>query len=598
MILSLDVSLFITKSSLLDSIGTPTNSVPDTNPSTTTDPTLTDAAPTVPPSPSLSVAAIVIPVVIVLVLAMVILVVVVILVIYFKKRKMDKAESKAHRNYWNGVKNVAHEPIEFNRKEISKENEVGLDEVETDITYSVVVKTPPKIPPQNFISDFQDFNQQRNQPIDLERNKKHSPTPRKLSHTVTGVDLQSNPLYQGADEAIGEFPTVEYSQVGPAESTYDSVYSDPNAVRPTLDQSIGIYAEASQPDYSGPVYSEPDAVNLAHALYSEPDAAFMQDESVQDVIAPVYAEPIADPQLKMVKELKENQINILESLGTGQFGEVLLAETVGVSLKELGLSDFDDNREISVQVAIKRMKEGSDEKTRKSFEKEMKFMSQLDHINVLRLLGLNSSDQPFMAMEYMENGDLSQFLRKHEFTSEHPPETPFGVSSPILLSMAVQIATGMAYLASLNFIHRDLAIRNCLVGRNYQLKIADFGLSRNLYDSAYYRVKGRAKMPIRWMATECFYGKFSEKSDIWAYGVAVWEIYTISREPPYKELTDREVIDNAIKGSGRKLLARPDHCPQEVFDIIIKCCWPPNTKERATFEDVHSYLVCLQPPEL
>ena len=199
------------------------------------------------------------------------------------------------------------------------------------------------------------------------------------------------------------------------------------------------------------------------------------------------------------------------------------------------MSPSDNDKSISVQVAVKKMKEDSDPKSWEAFNKEVKFMSQLNHVNVIHLLAVSHSSctEHFIVMEYMENGDLNQFLLNRFFCKQHPPPSSNQLSPQILLSICIQIANGMTYLASNNYIHRDLASRNCLVGQNYVVKIGDFGLSRDLYDSAYYCTKGKAKLPIRWMSTECYYGKFSEKSDVWAYGVTVWEIYTMGREQPY-----------------------------------------------------------------
>ena len=269
-----------------------------------------------------------------------------------------------------------------------------------------------------------------------------------------------------------------------------------------------------------------------------------------------------------------------------------MAETVGLSLKDLKLSDSTDDRSISVLVALKKLKPNAEEVVKEAFEKEIKFMSRLDHDNVVRLLGICSSGNPFIIMEYMENGDLNQYLYKFEMAPLESPPGENQLPPSKLLYMALQVSNGMRYLASLKFVHRDLATRNCLVGANYLIKIADFGMSRSLYSSHYYRIRGRAMLPIRWMANECFYGRFSEKTDIWAFGVTMWEIFTFAKKQPFEEMTDQEVIDDSVKGPDRQLLPRPEACPPEVYEVMLRC-WVHEPSERADFEEVQSSLSAL-----
>lgn len=285
--------------------------------------------------------------------------------------------------------------------------------------------------------------------------------------------------------------------------------------------------------------------------------------------------------------ISPENIHEIELLGEGQFGEVLLAEVVGLSLECLGIST---GGSASSKVSVKRLKENTESSALDAFKKEIKFMSCLNHENVVRLLAVHEgseSSTPFIVMEHMENGDLCKFLQKHELSSslEEGHLSPY-----VLLCMATQIANGMRYLASFNFVHRDLATRNCLVGKDYVVKIADFGMAANLYESAYCCIRGQAKLPIRWMPTESFFGQFSEKSDIWSFGVVVWEIYGLAQTLPYADMDDHALIEDATLGQARSLLTIPESCPSEVYDIMMSC-WSHDPAKRPTFEEVYQALL-------
>ena len=318
-----------------------------------------------------------------------------------------------------------------------------------------------------------------------------------------------------------------------------------------------------------------------------------EEEEEEEMYTPIYTLP-SSTETDSLLQLKPENIKKIKTIGTGNFGKVILANTVGLSQKDLKMSDTDDDKSKSICVAVKQLKKNPSASRKEAFDKELKFMSRLDHPNVIRTLGACVLDTPFIMMEYMEIGDLGKYLQ--DFDSIVEGKDLFGnfkISTGTLTNMSAQIANAMKYLASRNFIHRDLATRNCLVGQNHQIKIADFGMSRSLYASHYYVLQGRTALPVRWMAKECFYGKFSTKTDVWAFGVTMWEIFTLSKNTPYEDMADLEVLADATKKDGsRTLLEKPENCPQEVYDVMVMC-WAEESKDRATFGELHDALLSL-----
>ena len=265
--------------------------------------------------------------------------------------------------------------------------------------------------------------------------------------------------------------------------------------------------------------------------------------------APIYVVPKG----KAFKafQISVNNIRLIQELGKGHFGKVYLAATTGVSLNDLKLSS-DTDRHRSLLVAVKQLKSKPNCDLTDAFHQQITFMSRLKHANVIRLLAISNEKPPFIVMEYMENGDLHEFLRRQQLKPDSISAlNPNEVTPMILFYISVQIASGMHYLASKKFIHRDLATRNCLIGRDFVVKISDFGMSRNAYKSSYYCLTGQLILPIRWMATETLYGKFSTKSDSWAYGVTVWEVFTLCQVVPYSDMSeDEETCEDSRKGIG------------------------------------------------
>ena len=304
--------------------------------------------------------------------------------------------------------------------------------------------------------------------------------------------------------------------------------------------------------------------------------------------APIY-DISPNKKIRNVYHASPRSIRVIQELGRGHFGKVYLAATVDISLRDLKLSDDTDTSR-SLLVAIKQLKVTADSNLHEAFDKEVKFMSQLHHPNVARLLAISDGGTPFIMMEYMENGDLNEFLRKQDMKPDTVSFLEENEVTPlILIYISVQIASGMKYLASKKFVHRDLATRNCLVGRDFVTKISDFGMSRNIYDTSYYRVGSHLILPIRWMASETFYGKFSVKSDAWAFGVTMWELFTLCRCVPFTGVSDDDVIADALRGEERQILSQPPNCPSEVYNIMLRC-FEHRSMLRADFEEIYARL--------
>uniref|UniRef100_A0AAX7SCR4 Ephrin type-A receptor 7 n=1 Tax=Astatotilapia calliptera TaxID=8154 RepID=A0AAX7SCR4_ASTCA len=264
---------------------------------------------------------------------------------------------------------------------------------------------------------------------------------------------------------------------------------------------------------------------------------------------------------QFAKELDASCIKIERVIGAGEFGEVCSGR-----LKLPGKRD--------VSVAIKTLKVGYTEKQRRDFLCEASIMGQFDHPNVVHLEGVVTRGKPVMiVIEYMENGSLDAFLRKHD--------GQFTVIQ--LVGMLRGIAAGMRYLSDMGYVHRDLAARNILVNCNLVCKVSDFGLSRVIDDDpeAVYTTTG-GKIPVRWTAPEAIqYRKFTSASDVWSYGVVMWEVMSYG-ERPYWDMSNQDVI-KAIEEGYR--LPAPMDCPPGLHQLMLDC-WQKDRAERPKFDQV------------
>nr|CAI5831270.1 unnamed protein product [Callosobruchus analis] len=291
-----------------------------------------------------------------------------------------------------------------------------------------------------------------------------------------------------------------------------------------------------------------------------------------------------------IAEFPRHRLRMLSKLSEGAFGTVYIAEADGIN-------EYSTSLTLGTRlVAIKFLGENTSEKEKKDFYRDVRILAALDDPNIARVLGICSQDEPLcVVMEYLDHGDLCQFLKVHVM-ADSASNVPFGVKSlsfDCLMYMGVQIASGMRYLESLNFVHRDLATRNCLIGKGYQIKICDFGTYNELYVNDYYKVDGNTPLPIRWMAWESVYqGRYTTKSDVWSFAVTLWEILTLCRRQPFEQLTDPEVMENLARlhcddGQFKCLPRLTSH--KDIHDIMLEC-WRRRDVDRPSFTEIHLFL--------
>ncbi|XP_035433436.2 discoidin domain-containing receptor 2 isoform X1 [Spodoptera frugiperda] len=281
-----------------------------------------------------------------------------------------------------------------------------------------------------------------------------------------------------------------------------------------------------------------------------------------------------------VIEFPRHRLRMISKLAEGAFGTVYVAEADGVP--EYNGTITSEKR----LVAVKFLCHDATVKERyimDEFERDVRILAALSSPHLARVLGACRTPPLAVVLEYLELGDLCAFLR-----NAVPP------AAHMLLHLATQIAAGMQYLESLNFVHRDLAARNCLIGKNFQVKISDFGTDNEAYACDYYKVDGRIPLPLRWAAWESVLrAKYTTKSDVWAFGVTLHEIFTLCRRRPYEHLTDNEVLENLSHLQADdglfECVDRAAGCPRDVYDLMCEC-WRRDELERPTFAEIHLFL--------
>ncbi|XP_016980535.1 tyrosine kinase receptor Cad96Ca [Drosophila rhopaloa] len=274
-------------------------------------------------------------------------------------------------------------------------------------------------------------------------------------------------------------------------------------------------------------------------------------------------------------EFPRYRLKFFNILGEGAFGQVWRCEATNINGTE-GITT----------VAVKTLKESATEVDRKDLLSELEVMKSLEpHINVVHLLGCCTDKDPtFVILEYVNRGKLQTYLRSSR--AERHYGNTHGKSNILtscdLTSFMYQVAKGMDYLTSRGIIHRDLAARNILITDDHTCKVADFGFARDVITSKIYERKSEGKLPIRWMATESLYDNiFSVKSDIWSFGILMWEIVTLG-STPYPGIAAADVMRKVRDGYR---LEKPEHCRRELYNIMYYC-WSHDPQERPLFAEI------------
>uniref|UniRef100_A0A672IW69 receptor protein-tyrosine kinase n=1 Tax=Salarias fasciatus TaxID=181472 RepID=A0A672IW69_SALFA len=270
-----------------------------------------------------------------------------------------------------------------------------------------------------------------------------------------------------------------------------------------------------------------------------------------------------------------HKLTLGKTLGEGEFGSVM----EGLLTQE----------ESVLKVAVKTMKIAICTRSEmEDFLREAACMKEFDHPNVMRLLGVclqtvesEGYPSPVVILPYMKHGDLHSYLLYSRLG-----DCPVYLPSQMLVKFMTDIARGMEYLSSKNFIHRDLAARNCMLNENMNVCVADFGLSKKIYNGDYYRQGRISKMPVKWIAIESLADRvYTTKSDVWSFGVTMWEIATRG-QTPYPGVENSEIYDYLRQGNRLK---QPPDCLDSIYALMFSC-WLLSPKDRPPFESLRCEL--------
>uniref|UniRef100_A0A673LER6 Tyrosine-protein kinase n=1 Tax=Sinocyclocheilus rhinocerous TaxID=307959 RepID=A0A673LER6_9TELE len=266
-------------------------------------------------------------------------------------------------------------------------------------------------------------------------------------------------------------------------------------------------------------------------------------------------------------QIKSSHLYLYSAFNNTNFGEVFSGRL----------------RSDNTPVAVKACRENLPAEHKNKFLMEARILKQYDHPNIVKLIGVCTQKQPiYIIMELVQGGDFLTFLR----TEGHDLKTK------MLIKMAENVASGMAYLESKKCIHRDLAARNCLVGEESVVKISDFGMSRQEQDGVYSATGGMKQIPVKWTAPEALnYGRYTTESDVWSFGVLLWETFSRGVTPytlPHN-MSNQQTRDEVERGYR---MPAPNNCPDEIYALMCQC-WQYDPRNRPSFRKLKADLCAL-----
>ncbi|KJE95216.1 TKL protein kinase [Capsaspora owczarzaki ATCC 30864] len=376
----------------------------------------------------------------------------------------------------------------------------------------------------------------------------------------------------------------------------DSSYTDFYRATPAPEPTYATYAPTSA---SEPTYATYAPTSTAEPTYATYAASFDADQNYATVNAAEYDAPVQQSSPMYESTAASNRIYqssaavtqtlrqglvLGEKLGSGAFGVVFGGRLPRALVPMDARYLLHDPAQSHLDLAVKTIAEDATEQSRDDFVEEAGMVAQFDNPNVVRAIATLLEVEPYLCLlELMPYGDLRSVLEKSKLAHVVWSKSEFAHA-------LAQVASGLKYLESIRFVHRDIAARNCLVGRGLSVKISDFGLTRSLAENDdYYRMEHRGRLPVKWMAPECLnYRTFTHQSDVWAFGVLAWEAFSYGATP-YGSIPVRDVLARVEAGLR---LERPEDCSADLF-AQVQSCWELDPLARPRFALLSAYFTHL-----